>query len=238
MKKHFTIFGHRGARGYYPENTIGSIALALEQGLNWVEFDIYNVENQLVLFHDYTLGRTTNGQGCIANVDLKYLRSLDAGQGEKIPLLTEVLDTFVGKLNYNIELKGANTAEILNKLLDQYISQGKYTLENFIISSFNHPELTKVSDKYKKGALYSVIPLDNNDFVSDLNPYSVHVDSYCINQQLVADAHQKGYKVYTYTVNDEHMLKKVLDCNVDGIFTDYPDRLIGLLRGKFNLELG
>lgn len=232
IKRDLKIFGHRGAKGYYPENTIGSFALAFEQGLKWVELDVYNVENSLVVFHDYTLERTTNGQGCIENTSLAYLRSLDAGRGERVPLLDETLDLFVKKLNFNIELKGPDTAELLNKTLKKYLENNLYTADNFIVSSFNHPELDKIDKKFNKGALFSVIPMGYNDFVSALKPYSVHLDCECLNKELTKDAHQRGYKIYAYTVNDEPTLDHALRCQVDGVFTDFPDLLINWLRQR------
>jgi glycerophosphoryl diester phosphodiesterase len=231
-KKQYKLFAHRGAKASAPENTIPAFQKAHDQGTSWVELDIYNVENTLVVFHDYTLDKITNGRGAIEQVPLKYLRSLNAGNGEQVPLLTEVLDKFANKLNFNIELKGSNTAMILNELLKQYIDKKLYSTENFIISSFNHPELQKVDSKFKKGAIYSVIPLDNNEFVSNLNPYSVHVHCNCISEELVEDAHNRGYQIYAYTVNNEIVLDKVIALNVDGIFTDCPDLMINWLMNR------
>lgn len=229
MKKEVIVFGHRGAKGYVAENTIASIQKAYELTAKWVEFDIYNVDNELVLFHDYTLERTTNGDGCIAKVGLDYLRSIDAGKGEKVPFLKEVLDTFQGRLNFNIELKGPDTALLLNTLLEEYIREGKYSIENFIISSFDHRELSQVSTTYRRAPLFASIPLHLNDCIKDLNPYSVHYSSYYISKELVEDAHSRGYRVYTYTVNDEYMFEKVMSCGVDGIISDFPDRIMSLL---------
>jgi glycerophosphoryl diester phosphodiesterase len=88
-------FGHRGAAGYAPENTLASVEKAISLGADWVEVDVYAVENELVVIHDDRLERTTNGSGYIIEQSLEYLRSLDAGEGEKIPFLREIFDLVV-----------------------------------------------------------------------------------------------------------------------------------------------
>ena len=92
------IIGHRGAMGYEPENTLRSFQKALDLGVDMIEFDVHLCKSgELVVFHDEKVNRTTNGQGYIAQKSLEKLKELDAGQGEKIPTLEEVLDLVKGK---------------------------------------------------------------------------------------------------------------------------------------------
>ena len=126
--------GHRGAMGYAPENTLKSLTKALELSADWVEVDVHYVDNHLIVMHDDRLERTTNGEGPLADKSYSYLRSLDAGEGERIPTLDEVLDVVWGKASINIELKGPGTAQPVMELLRKRISPA-WGIENFLISS-------------------------------------------------------------------------------------------------------
>ena len=99
------IIGHRGAAGTAPENTLLSITRALNFSVDWIEIDIRMVDNTIILLHDENLDRTTNGSGSVYDYGLAALRTLDAGNGEKIPLLTEVLNLIDAKAGINIEIK-------------------------------------------------------------------------------------------------------------------------------------
>src|SRR5271154_4385560 len=118
--RNFLCIGHRGAKGLEPENTLRSIRKALDLGVDGVEVDVYLAGGQLVVIHDDTLERTTNGRGRVEAQSFDYLRSLDAGMGEKIPTLREVFDTVNRRAFINVELKGGNTAEPVFELIEEY----------------------------------------------------------------------------------------------------------------------
>ena len=141
----FYCFAHRGAMGYAPENTLLSFSKALELGANWIEADVYAVEGNLIVIHDERLERTTNGTGLVTRSTFDYLRSLDAGEGQRIPLLNEVLDLIDGKAGVNIELKGEGAATPAAGLLEQAMSRSTWAGDQFIVSSFNHHELVAFS---------------------------------------------------------------------------------------------
>jgi len=103
-------FGHRGARGHEPENTLRSVRKALELGADGIEVDVYFVDGRLMVIHDDTLNRTTNGKGPVAGRTFAELRALDAGKGERIPTLAEVFDAVNHRAVINMELKGPGTA--------------------------------------------------------------------------------------------------------------------------------
>src|SRR5579884_3789243 len=92
-KQNFLCIGHRGARGHEPENTVRSVRRALELGADGIEIDVYFVDGELIVIHDPTLDRTTNGRGRIVRKTFAQLRSLDAGKGERIPTLREIFET-------------------------------------------------------------------------------------------------------------------------------------------------
>ena len=134
--------GHRGAMGHAPENTLKSVAKALELGAPWVEIDVFYIDGHLVVIHDSRLERTTNGSGHVLDKPFSYLRTLDAGDGEKIPTLEEVLDLMAARAGINIELKGPGTAEPVVRLLREKLTQNRYE-EKILLSSFDHDEIAK-----------------------------------------------------------------------------------------------
>jgi len=224
------FFAHRGARGQAPENTLLAFGRALELGAQWIELDVYPVENHLVVFHDLRLERTTNGSGFVWQQPLAALRALDAGQGEKIPLLTEVFDLVGPEIGINIELKGVGSAKPLVDLLRPRLAQQTLRPETCLVSSFIHDELRAfrtLMPEIPIGALTSSRPVKLAHFAEELGAYSVHVAIDCINREFVVDAHGRGLKVFVYTVNHPAELAWMRELGVDGVFTDYPDRIPG-----------
>ena len=224
--------GHRGAMGYAPENTLKSVAKALELGTPWVEIDVYFVDNHLVVIHDDRLERTTNGTGHVTEKTFSYLRGLDAGDGEKIPTLEEVLDVIAKRAGINIELKGSNTAAPAVKTLQDKVSE-QWDIEKFLVSSFNHHEIAMVKqldNRIRIGALINGIPSNYAAFAQELGAYSVHQSLRFINDEFVRDAHRRGLKVFVYTVNSTEDIERMAALNVDGVFTNYPDRVLSIVR--------
>lgn len=222
----FIIFGHRGAAGYEPENTLLSIRKALSLGAQWLEVDVYSVMDELLVIHDERLERTTNGEGYVTKCTREYLRSLNAGKGEKIPFLSEVFDLIGGKAGINVELKGANTAEPTAKLIQHYLTTGKMKADQFLVSSFNHPELAvfkKLMPHINIGALVAHIPLKYARFAEKLGAYSVNASLEFVSKEFVDDAHRRGMKFFVYTVNNPEDVTRVKALDVDGIFSNFPD---------------
>jgi len=217
--------GHRGAMGHEPENTLLSIKKALELGVDAVEVDVYNVEEHLVVIHDRHLSRTTNGTGYIENCSFAYLRSLDAGKGQKIPTLKEVFDTVDRQAVINLELKGTNTAKLAVDLILEYIQQG-WSYGDFIVSSFNHYELNLVKtmeSKIKIGMLIYGLPWGYLEIAQKLAADVVICSLDNISLDLASAIHQKNLLVWVYTVNQPEDMITMKELGVDGIFTNYPD---------------
>jgi len=219
-------FAHRGASGYEPENTLSAVEKAIALGADWIEIDVYIVEKELVVFHDQRLERTTNGTGLIMEQSLEYIRSLDAGNGQRIPTLQEVLNLVNRRAGINIELKGPGTADKTVSLIQGNIRSEKWAYEKFLISSFNHHELARV--KYvepfiKTGALVVGIPIGYARFAQELGAYSVHCNLDFINEAFVQDAHARSLKVFVFTVNNQDDLARMKALGVDGVFTNYPE---------------
>jgi glycerophosphoryl diester phosphodiesterase len=221
--------GHRGAMGYAPENTLKSFQKGLDLHVDMVELDVYVcTSGELVVIHDDKVDRTTNGHGYVIEKTLTELRSLDAGQGEKIPLLTEVFDLVNRQAKINVELKGAGTAAPVAALIEEYVKNKNWQYDAFAVSSFNHYELqafNKIMPQVTIGALITGIPIGFAEFAERVNANSVNLCIEFINQAFVDDAHKRGLKVYVWTVNDPDDIERMKQLGVDGMFSNFPDRL-------------
>ncbi|MDP5149322.1 glycerophosphodiester phosphodiesterase [Rheinheimera baltica] len=220
------IIAHRGASGDYPENTLLAIDQAIAQGADAIEIDVFAVENELIVIHDHHLARTTNGSGSIYQYSLAQLMQLDAGRGERIPTLWQILQRIQhNSLWLNIELKGDNTAAPLLALLDKAERELNFNSQRLVISSFNHHLLAAIKQQrpdLKTGALTASLPLDYAAFAQALQAYSVNCDVSFINQAFVNDAKARGLKVYVYTVDQSDDIHRMQQYGVDGIFSNYP----------------
>ncbi|GGW64539.1 glycerophosphodiester phosphodiesterase [Alishewanella tabrizica] len=229
------IIAHRGASGEFPENTLLAFQQAIAQGADAIELDVFAVENELVVIHDARLERTTSGQGSLYAHSLAQLAQLDAGQGQSIPLLWQVLQLIQGKCWLNIELKGHDTLTPLLSLLDRAVNELNVDLSTLLISSFNHPllaALKQAKPSIRIGALTANLPLDYAKFASELQAEAVHCDVDFINEDMVKDAKARGLKVYVYTVDGEQAVNAMHLLGVDGIFTNYPAKSRAILNSK------
>ncbi len=216
--------GHRGASGHRPENTLAAFDYAVTLGCPWVELDVYHIEDELIVFHDDKLERCTNGTGDIRDKSFAYLRGLDAGEGQQIPTLREVANLINQRAGINVELKGPDTAAPVCALLDQLVREG-WDANQFLLSSFYHAELAKADPKYRRGALFHK---KQNYFqtTDSLAAYALNLSLKIVDAQTVNDAHERGLKVFVYTVNETDDIDAMRALGVDGIFCDYPDRAI------------
>ena len=221
--------GHRGASGYEPENTLRSFKKALDLGVDMIEFDVHVcASGELVVIHDAKVDRTTNGTGYVARKTLPELQKLDAGKGERIPTLIEVLDLINQQVVVNIELKGVNTAEPVAKIISEYVTQKKWSYDKFLVSSFNHVELLKFKKlvpQVPTEALLEGVPVRLASFAQDCKAQAIGIYKDCITQEYVNDAHKRKLKVYVFTVNEPDEIERVKKLGVDGIFSNFPDRL-------------
>lgn len=221
------IIAHRGASGEYPENTLLALEHAITQRADAIEIDVFAVDEELIVIHDHHLERTTNGHGSIYDYTLAQLAQIDAGQGQCIPTLWQVLQLVQNKVWLNIELKGADTVAPLLPLLKKAEQDLNFDCTSLLISSFNHHLLADIHlqrPDLKLGALTASLAVDYAAFARQLNAYSVNCDASFVDQQMVSDAHDRGLKVYVYTVDNAADIKKMQQMGVDGIFTNYPLR--------------
>lgn len=230
------IIAHRGASGYAPENTILAMKKAVEMGAKAVEFDVQiTKDGKVIVFHDGKLGRTVKGKGEIREKTYEELESLDAGEGEKIPLLKEVLEILPKGVTINIELKKEKADKNYDvKKVIQVIKEVKKE-EDVTLSSFYH-ELLEDSVKYGAfpiGLLYEK-PFLKKDY-EKLKAYfrklenkqvkiqSINIYSRDVSKSTVAFIHSLGYECHVYTVNKVKKAKRYKAMGVDAIFSNYPD---------------
>jgi len=221
--------GHRGAMGHEPENTVLSVEKAIGLGADWVEVDVYVVDGRLIVFHDDRLERTTDGKGYVFEKTFDYLRTLNAGKGQKIPTLEEVFAAVDRRSGLNIELKGPHTAEPVVCLIRDQIEKG-WRYEKILVSSFNHHQLLHVKNldsKIRTGALIAGQPFERVSFAQKLGCFSVHISIDCVDRAFVDDAHARGLRVFVFTVNETQDAAHMAYLGVDGVFTDYPERVAG-----------
>ncbi len=224
----FLVIGHRGACGYEPENTLRSFEKAIALGAHMVELDVHRCRTgELVVIHDNRLERTTNGSGYVAEKTLDELRALDAGGGERIPLLREVVERVGARAAINIELKGAGTAGPVSELIERTVGSGGYDTGHFLVSSFDHRELARFAEinrRVRIGALVEGVPLGLAAFAQELGAFAVNAGLDFVTDEFVADAHRRGMRFFVYTVNHSEDIDRMRYMGVDGIFTNYPDR--------------
>lgn len=216
------MIGHRGAMACAPENTLLSIHKAIELGADWVEIDVHLVDEHLIVIHDETLDRTTNGRGQLTDYTFNEIRALDAGLGQKIPTLQEVLEATAGVVGLNIELKGKGTVKALISLLEKMPEIQK---RNIIVSSFLMAELTEVFSldrRVKIGVLAAENIQDAIAWAGKLKAFSIHLRLQNVTLEWVERAHDLGLKVYVYTVNNLADIRRMEQLGVDGVFSNEP----------------
>lgn len=230
-------YAHRGASGYFPENTIISFENAVELGCTGIETDVQMTsDGVLVLIHDEMVNRTTNGTGLIKDFNYKELRKLDAGswfdkeyKNELIPTAEELL-IFANEKNIliNFELK---TGIVLYPRIEENLIEMiyKYNMQsNVILSSFNHYSMfhcKEISKEIKTGLLYMEGLYEPEVYCKHVGADALHPNFYAIDKEIIANAKKAGILINPFTVNEEAVMKNLVAAGVDGIITNYPDKL-------------
>lgn len=228
MKKPLVI-GHRGAMGHETENSLASIQKALDLGVDMIEIDVFQISSgEIVVFHDEMVDRLTNGPGKIEEYNIYDLKRLTLDGGHKIPMLQDVLKLIDNKVALNIELKGANTSDRVNFIMDYYIKQKNWSPENFIISSFNWEELRtmrKLNDEVAIAVLTEENPIDAIPIAKELNAVAINPYFKNLDLEVVNEIRDAGFKIYTWTVNEPADIDAMKRISVDGIITNFPERV-------------
>lgn len=238
MKPGIWKVAHRGASGEAPENTTASFQRAIAQGAEIIETDArLSKDKEIVLIHDETVERTTDGRGKVCELTLKELKSLDAGSwfgkefsGERIPTLSEAIEVIRGGAKLNIEFKGEDLL-LVPKVIDLLKEEG--FIKEVILSSFNYSfieETKRLEPQVITGLLFAT-PAQEREGLPYWKWLDLILPRYnLVSEDLVERAHSKGLKVIAWTVDKPEEIRRLIDLGVDGIASNYPALLTQILR--------
>lgn len=223
------VIGHRGAMGHETENTLASVQKAMDLGVDMIEIDVFNIySGETVVFHDERVERLSNSGGKVEDYNIVDLKQLILDGNHKIPMLQDVLKLIDNKVALNIELKGSDTADRVNFITNVYIRDRGWSPENFIISSFKWDELRKMRELNKDvqiAVLTEEDPLEAIAVAKELNAVAINPNYKTLNEENTSKIQEEGFKIYTWTVNEPEDIQKMKDYGVDGIITNYPERV-------------
>lgn len=230
---------HRGASAYAPENTIAAFDKAVEMKADYIEIDVQrSKDGKLVLIHDTTVDRTTDGSGKVGNLTFKELRDLDAGSwkgeqfaGAQIPTFDEILDRYHGKIGILIELKAPELYPGIEENVAKELKErnlDKPQNEKIIVQSFNHKSMKKMNELLPKVPIGVLTSSSADTTEQALQEFSTYADYFnpsygIVTEDLVNQVHSLGMKIGSWTVRSQEAAAFLLDVGVDAIITDYPD---------------
>ncbi|WP_163099394.1 glycerophosphodiester phosphodiesterase [Peribacillus alkalitolerans] len=232
------IFAHRGSKGTHPENTLAAMQEAVRLGADGIELDVHlTKDGELVVIHDETVDRTTNGTGKVMDFTLEELKKLDAGswfsnefQGETIPTLKEVLQLLQGtEILLNVELKTdvIQYQEIEEKVLKD-LEQFSYK-DKAIISSFNHYSVQRIKQldpEINIAILFVEILVEPWKYAASIGASALHVHTPVAYTEMSREAERNNFPLRVWTVNEEEDMKKLIGMNIDTIMTDFPEKAL------------
>lgn len=221
------VFAHRGFSGKFTENSLQAFQEAVKLGVDGVELDVWVCKTgELVVFHDRDLERVTNGKGKITDKTFKELRALKLINGQTIATLQEVLTQIDRKCVVNIELKGPDTAIPTANLLKDFMLKFGWSKNDFIVTSFNHPELQKfhkILSSIPFGPLQDGLLLNYPQYAHKMGASYIVLNFEYVNKKLIKQAHKLGLKVLVYTVNNLDDIIAMKKIGLDGIISNFPD---------------
>lgn len=235
---------HRGASGDEPENTMRAFQRAIDLGVDMIELDVHLCKSgELVVIHDFTVDRTTKGTGQVSHLTLDEIKKLDAGNGEKIPTLQEVIDLTKGSCGLNIEIKNKDTAKLVVKLVEQnHIVESAHITSSYVrplkYIFKSNPEISTgliyydARTKFRQSLFYffSILlwPVTQMIIVRRARRARVRWVNLArpfTRKRFIKKLHRFNYKVSVWVVNNPHTIKKMRRRGVDAIISDYPKRL-------------
>ncbi len=236
-------FGHRGARGHAPENTLLAFDLAFDLGAEGIECDAQlSADGRVVIIHDSTVNRTTNGRGAVSKITFEALRALEAGQGirspQRIPTLEETLALVLRRGGLlNLELKADTDAEAIAvaeavaSTLDA-LPPDNSQRASLLFSSFNLPAVARIRELApwaRVAALYGGRKWTGAAMIEaalQLGVEAIHPHPRILTEEIVRLAHEAGLQVNVWTANRLGVIRQLIAWGVDGLFSDYPERVV------------
>lgn len=226
------IIAHRGASADAPENTMAAFALAAEQGAHGVEFDVrLSADGNIVIMHDETVDRTTNGRGRVSKMSAGALRELDAGEGQPVPMLDEVFEAFGPSMLYNVELKefglwGKGLEEAVADRIDAY-----HLHNQVVVSSFNPLAVRRARRRLSATTMTGLVWMKGPRMLRQLlaPAQADHPHYPLVNETYMAWARERGLRVHTWTVDDAEDARRLADLGVHALLTNRPREISAAL---------
>ncbi|MGZ7050250.1 MAG: glycerophosphodiester phosphodiesterase [Methanobacterium sp.] len=211
------IIAHRGASYFEPENTLRAYKKAIEMGADFVETDVrLSKDKELIIMHDADVARTTNGKGFIKDLTLDELKKLNAGKGEKVPTLDEVINLVKNKTGLVVEIKEPGTENDIIEKIEEH------DLKNTIITSFFHKSVKNAfrSNLIDAGIIFVGEPVNVHKLADDANASIIFPSYRYMTEELVKNAKKHDLTVYPWAIDDEKTFNKFALMGVDGIVTN------------------
>jgi glycerophosphoryl diester phosphodiesterase len=222
------VTGHRGAAGLEPENTLRSFQRALDLGVDAIELDVHLTKDQhLVVIHDATVDRTTDGSGEVSDLTLHKIQQLDAGLGEHVPTLQEVINLVAKSAILQIELKGLG----VEHKVAQTISNNRL-INHVTVTSFRHnmvKTIKALNPQISTGVLFLGLPVDAPRLAHNAHADAVHPHVNYLDAQLVENCHSEGLSVRVWNTDNPSQMQEMIALDVDAIGSNRPDILLQLL---------
>lgn len=221
--------GHRGAKGYEPENTFVSFQKALDMQVDGIELDVHlSADSEIIVIHDETINRTTNGKGFVNALSLRELKAFRIDGKHEIPTLKEVFDLVNKDCFINIELKSYEATDKVVSLIEKYVTKKGWKYGRFLISSFDWNALQQVAFLNDKIPIGVLTETDLNlalAFSKFIQAKSIHPYFHLLTKENTAQIQEKGLQVFPWTINELEDIQKIKTFNVNGIITDFPNRI-------------
>jgi len=233
MRDNFIVYAHRGASEYAPENTLMSFYLGVQMGANGIETDVRQTKDGvLVLFHDETLDRVTDGTGNICDYTFEELQKFNViknGKIDKIVTLEEFLSRFAWRdLTFAIEIKAEGVSERVYQMIKKYNAVDKCIITSFEFENFI--PLNKYAPELKMGYLVDDITEDVLNAYKQVNFYEICPNAYKIDGNFVKKWNEMGYNVRAWNITNQEIMKKAYNDGVGGMTVNFPDKLIEYIK--------
>jgi len=227
MYKMVLRIAHRGASDYFPENTLEAFRKAVKLKLDVVEFDVHHTKDgKLVIMHDHNVRRTTDGCGSIHTLSLKELRKFHEPNGEAIPTLQEVINILKNKCICKIDIKDSNITEKVLKMIKKNHIENSVVITSELISVLKKTKNLSPEIKIELGGFKEKRPIEEMiKEVKDINAEIISPHYSIITKKLVDESHKNGLEVHVWTVDDPKLMKKMIKLGVDGITSNYADKI-------------
>lgn len=225
------VTGHRGAAALEPENTIRSVRKALDLGVDQVEIDVHLTrDGKLIVMHDERVDRTTNGRGYVRDLTLEEIRKLDAGKGERVPTLQEVIDVVRGRAILQIELKGLDVERYTVDTVEK-----NRLVDGVMLTSFRHGAVRRTKElnpRLKTGVLFYCYPVRACQLALDARANAIHPNVDFVDRVMVEEAHRLGLEVRVWNSDDEEQMRRLVALGVDAIGSNRPDLLVRIVKER------